>query len=324
VARLAFDAEGKRLAGASGGTFLVSGVRRVAVWNWPAGTVARRFDLGDRDLTALVFAPDGKHLVAADGYRSAVWNLATGETVVALNRDANKRAIGSVTFAPGGELLYVFGDGFRPGLVAFPSLEPRPLVEPPFENGTPKVPFDLARPIADPEPTEVKLPGGGKVRQLSYFHEREAGFVQTDADGKRLRVYDAGRGGSFAVTPDGKLLATCASDVLANVSGYDYAKWENPVRFWNLETGKEVGVIRVYPKVSGGLHFSPDGKRMAVLHHDGLVRAWDVESRKPLFALDPTGHWPAALAFSKDGKSLVGGDPRTPVLVVWDVTDPKK
>ena len=108
------------------------------------------------------------------------------------------------------------------------------------------------------------------------------------------------------------------------VSGYDYAKWENPIRFWDLTTGKEVGVIRVYPKVYGGLHFAPDGKQFAVLHLDGLVRVWDVETRKPLFALDPDGYWPAAMSFAKDGKSLVGGDPKSPALVVWGVTDAKK
>ncbi len=317
VTRLAFDPAGKRLAGANGGVFLSSGIRQVAAWDWPAGTPAGRWTMGGHDLTTFFFSPDGKHLLASDGLRTAVWNLATGKATVELSRDTHKRMFVPTAFAPGGDRLYVAGYGPRPELVAFPSLAPLPIITPPPDDGPSKVPFELTGPIPPAPQREKEIPSfrrsdGTTLRGGPAF---EGGVQLLDKAGTVVRHFEKGRGVVFDVTPDGKLMTTYGQDF----GGQDR---DRPLRLWEVATGKEVAAIRVYPQPEYLLHFSPDGQRLAVRHSDGLVRIWDVATRRPLLALDPDGYWPTRLTFSKDGKSLVAGDDQSPILVVWDVTDP--
>ena len=86
-----------------------------------------------------------------------------------------------------------------------------------------------------------------------------------------------------------------------------------PIRLWNLETGKEVrkfGNNKTYAHAC----FSPDGKRLAARHDQ--ISIWDVETGKVLLSRsNKDGIY--SLAFSPDGKRLVtGGSDNT--VRVWD------
>jgi WD40 repeat protein len=85
-------------------------------------------------------------------------------------------------------------------------------------------------------------------------------------------------------------------------------------------------VIRAYPMVdmSRGFQFSPDGKRFAMVHTDGLIRLWDVATRQPILALDPDGNRFDRFTFSTDGRWYVGGGGQSQVLAVWDATAPPR
>lgn len=321
----AFSPDGKTLAAANARPHDSNTPRQVAWWRWPDGTLLYVKPAPNYyDPTDLQFSPDGRHLFAGRVGGASVWDAASGERLKELSYDADKRAIPSVAFKGPDR---VFAPGVRPVLLAFPSLDPvawpdRPFAaRPPAPDFETVVPMPPEKPVPDRDPGHG-LPGGGRVRMLSPLDEREAGFEQTDAAGKRVRHYEAGRTGAYAVSPDAKLLVTCASARRIKYNGHDYGDWESPVRFWELATGRELGVIRVYPEAQGAITFSPDGKQLLMPHFDGLIRLWDVATRKPTLALDPAGHEYDRLTFSTDGRWVVGGGVASPVLVVWDATAP--
>ena len=63
-----------------------------------------------------------------------------------------------------------------------------------------------------------------------------------------------------AFSPDGKTLA-CGGD-------------DGTVRLWQVETGRELLVLRDLPQRVNSLAFSPDGQHLAAAIHDGSVRIW--------------------------------------------------
>jgi WD40 repeat protein len=83
-------------------------------------------------------------------------------------------------------------------------------------------------------------------------------------------------------------------------------------------TGRE-RLLRLPPGHHGayGLHFSPDGKRLAVLEGNSSVSIWDVSAGRETAHLDRHGKEQNAMALSEDGRQLaVAAD--TPVVSVWD------
>ena len=77
-----------------------------------------------------------------------------------------------------------------------------------------------------------------------------------------------------------------------------------------------------------GVVFSPDGRRVAAISHDGQYGAggstwstcqvWDAATGRPVSPLLPHINWPSALAFSPDGKVLATGD-YSRTVHRWDV-----
>jgi WD40 repeat protein len=187
-----------------------------------------------------------------------------------------------------------------------------------------------------------------------HLHERS---------GKHVRTFGDGELESWALSPDGTVLA-------AHPPGWEQ---ESPIRLWELATGKEL------PALSGrgagwygALRFSADGKRLVcravVPNKQGdsdigpgntrVVTVWDVAARKLLHertvpnddvALSPDGktialhldggvrtvHLPSGkqsrvltsdarlLAFSPDGKALLTTEPGGAPLL-WDVATGKE
>ncbi|KAH9834934.1 quinon protein alcohol dehydrogenase-like superfamily [Rhodofomes roseus] len=119
---------------------------------------------------------------------------------------------------------------------------------------------------------------------------------------------DKWRGGSVALSPDGKLLA------------YPDSRSEHRnVRIWNPQTHIEQSCME-HTGVVTSLAFSPNGKHVASASWDDAVRVWDVQTGD--LVLPPLrGHtrtvW--SVAFSPDARHIATCG-RDKSIRIWDVT----
>jgi RNA polymerase sigma factor (sigma-70 family) len=97
--------------------------------------------------------------------------------------------------------------------------------------------------------------------------------------------------GSFAASPDGKLLATGGREK------------DCKIRLWDAATGKLLFESTAQVGFVEALCFSPDGKTLASACNK-VIRLWDVATRKEVHQLTGKGDRLGPLAFSPDGKVL--------------------
>ena len=104
-------------------------------------------------------------------------------------------------------------------------------------------------------------------------------------------------------SPDGKRLAS-ASEFQASV--------------WNAQTGEELltfgdhyfrdhyvtEVDRNHENVTGGVAFSPDGKRLATGGMDGTAKVWDAQTGEKLLTLEGRPDYVTGVAFSPNGRRI--------------------
>jgi WD40 repeat protein len=95
------------------------------------------------------------------------------------------------------------------------------------------------------------------------------------------------------------------------------------LRSWNVETGKELPVLREVPQSALSLAYSPDGKWLAVGHAQPSISLIELETRKLKHSL---GGFTSSLRwvdFTSDGKSLLAYD-NSGMVTVFDPEKGKK
>jgi WD40 repeat protein len=177
----------------------------------------------------------------------------------------------------------------------------------------------------------------GKELLTRDGHRRRVGSLRYSSDGKTLFSSDGGvvvswdtvtgkelhrieaEDDPFAFiwfSPDGR-------DLVFNQRSYAQGMNKSVSRLLNRETGKSIGPI----EDGGAIHFSPDQKLLAVRllddsTHTFSIRVLDRQTGKELRKIELGETSPNSLAFSPNGKWLIGGLDWG--VVFWDVASGKE
>jgi WD40 repeat protein len=89
------------------------------------------------------------------------------------------------------------------------------------------------------------------------------------------------------------------------------------VRLWDAATGAEISGVAAHNFRSSSLSFSPDGRRIASIGGDDLLKIWDVDHLQELLSLRAHDGSVRALAFSPDGNQIATADDQG-VIKIWD------
>jgi RNA polymerase sigma factor (sigma-70 family) len=268
---LAFAPGGKTLA-------IVSSDLVVRILGASDGGELRAFGGGDKSRRGSVaYSPDGK-VLASPGMDSTVilWDPETGHEV--RRWPAGAWRVHSLRFAPDGRTLATcgaWGSTIR-------------LWDP--VTGTERNPLPGHRAIVD----AVGFAADGKTLWSLGRDKALIRWNLATGDGKRL--FGGPMNGlvdRMAVTADGRTLATGG-----NANGV--------VRLWD-DAGRELATLCRHDGGVAGIAFSADDKLLASSGKDGVLRLWDVATRKEVRHFDVPKDLGGSLAFSPDGRRIALG-----------------
>jgi len=94
-----------------------------------------------------------------------------------------------------------------------------------------------------------------------------------------------------------------------------------PVRVWNVETGRIVTAFDARSVTAAGIGWSPDERHVFFGTEDGAVQIWDVERDRCSHILEGHGGFVRCVALSSDGRRALSasGSRRDPAIRLWDV-----
>jgi WD40 repeat protein/predicted Ser/Thr protein kinase len=327
VFRLAFAADGRRLASLSGDIAL----------GWPTDGTARVWEV-DPEATLPVlrghtnyvypvaFSPDGRWIASGDwDGKARLWDAATGEPCKTLSHPGIVRTL---AFGPGGRWLMTSSEG-----------DDRLRV---WDLPTAHLRKEIPGPGASIRSLAVS-PDGARVAASAFdLPQRDHLSVYDTASGEQLF---SAPGAALAYSPDGRWLAVRAADdrtVLlldartheraARFPGHDklvYAAAFSPdsrllascsqdstVRLWPTDGGA-CRVLRGHTDEVFAVAFHPGGTRLATAGRDRAVWLWDLTRGEEMARLLGHTSYVWSLAFSPDGETLVSGSGDFTVRL-WD------
>ena len=276
------------------------------------GTFASRADDGTVRLWSLRAA------LAREVYASSVEGVAlspNGRTVAAVERNGSVRLWNTRGGRPDGPPVvsrralidaaafagdHVLATGEEDGSVAFHDLtRPRPHAH------LPRVRFNSLSVVAALAASKdgkwaASIPNEGPISIWNVKRRRKTG---------ELALPLGSQGSAVAFAPNGETVAAATRAT---------AGFHGSLGLWNVSTRTRDGRLfgAVLQNVSA-LAFSSNGRVLASAE-GGIVRLWDVASRKPLGGVLRIGSQASSLSFFSDGGTLAVGEPNG--ISLWDVT----
>ncbi|HKR64000.1 MAG TPA: WD40 repeat domain-containing protein, partial [Thermoanaerobaculia bacterium] len=147
-------------------------------------------------------------------------------------------------------------------------------------------------------PDETQVAALDPMGMLAFYRVQRGHLDAQTRVFLRRAHQDHGRG--IAFSPDGKLVATAAEDIL----------------LWDAQTHAKIARFES-PAIVWSIAFSPDGRSLVSSHADGAVLIWDVAERERIASLNEHSGAVRAVAFSPDGRTVASaGEDRT--VTFWD------
>jgi WD40 repeat protein len=233
ITEMAYLPDGRHLVTAGWGPV-------VRVWDAATGKEVRRFKENEYITEGL--SPDGALLVTSEGREQKslqVWDVASGKKLRSFGTGAK------VVFAPDGKTLAALEDDERgPRFWDASTGLPLPQLHLRGKN------LDaIAAAAFSPDGKQLVTFGFGS-RQAVRFWDLVTGEMLWGRDG----------GGTFAFSPDGKVLAS---------AGKDHA-----IRLLEAGGGKEQGTLRGHDGPINSIAFLPGGKGLVSSAEDGTILVW--------------------------------------------------
>jgi WD40 repeat protein len=278
VAALALSPDGRTLA-----TVTSDGTTHL----WNVGTASLLSTSAVVD--SLAISPGGQVLAATvPGRRGAIqlWNTATGHPICTL-ASAGTSGTGSAAFSPNGKVLAVGYDDGTGQLWNVASRQPMGKSLP-SAAGAPS-------PGDGPNPPDFTFNPDGKT-VLQLYDDGTIQVWEISAQAANGDFSPNGVVTAAAFTPDGKTV------VIGDNVG---------VSLWNAASFQPEGAefSSFYPPPTS-LAVSPDGRTLAVGYQDGVVRFWDIATRRqigPAVTVAASSDHVDVMAFSPDGQTLAAG-----------------
>ena len=250
VSAVAFSPDGRHLASASHD-------HKVFIWNVRTGQLVRTL-AGHSDVVyGVAYSPDGTRLATASWDQTVkIWNTSDGRELLTLQ--GHHERVWRVAYSPNGQQLASLGN--------------RELIIWDAQSGAEVRTF--------PSTGRLNLYGlaySPDGRHIAVTMQTRGAIILDAATGKEEVVFGhhASDAKNVAFSPDGKLVASGAGDLVRNDLG--------EVRVWEAATGREVQNLRGHTDPIFGVTFSPDGRRLASASQDQNVKIWDPYSgREPL------------------------------------------
>ncbi|PKN38560.1 MAG: hypothetical protein CVU62_06925 [Deltaproteobacteria bacterium HGW-Deltaproteobacteria-2] len=305
ITAVAWSPDGKSIATAGGLP------TDVVIWDAASLSIRKQLNQGARGLGLdnITFSSDGQYLVSGLKIIN-VWKIADGTTQATLIAPhitpgiPQEVDIVSLRFSPDGKMLVVVHGGKKRIVIAYRtenwqiawSYEPKEITR-------------FTTPLVfTPDGKFVILGEGELVASGSGYRFRPKILFLDAKSGKYLRSIDnihTDNPTALAISPNGKWVATGTTTGSTDTILYPQGN-NDPVRIWNVDTGKLVKELPVQSRV-WSLAFSRDGKYLfgakSQIHTHLTLAVWDIEAGMMVQEIK-NNPGPISLAVSPDGRRL--------------------